>query len=92
MAATRAAAGCSPTPPPISASRSGLVNLLSPDRIVVGGELGAATDLLREPMHRGLADTAMPAPAEAVRDPGELGERAVALGGIVTALRALAPA
>jgi N-hydroxyarylamine O-acetyltransferase len=61
-------------------------------RIVLGGELGSATDLLLEPLRRGLTDAAMPAAASAVTvSRGELGARAVALGGIVTALRATTP-
>ncbi|MBB5873751.1 putative NBD/HSP70 family sugar kinase [Allocatelliglobosispora scoriae] len=65
----------------------GLVNLLNPDRIVLGGELGAATGLLLEPLRRGLADTAMPAAADAVKVvPAHLGEHAAALGAIALAL------
>lgn len=76
----------------IGIALSGLVNLLNPDRIVLGGELGSATDILLEPLRRGLTDAAMPAAAGAVTvTRGELGERAVALGGIVTALRATTP-
>src|SRR5206468_12925224 len=44
----------------------GLVNLLNPERIVLGGELAVAVDLLREPLQRGLADTAMAAAVGAV--------------------------
>jgi predicted NBD/HSP70 family sugar kinase len=65
----------------------GLVNLLNPDRIVLGGELGPASSLLLEPLRRGLADTAMPAAAEAVDVvPAKLGEHAAALGAIALAL------
>jgi len=64
-----------------------LVNLVNPDRIVLGGELGAATELLLEPLRRGLADTAMPAAVQAVQVlPAQLGERASALGGVALAL------
>jgi predicted NBD/HSP70 family sugar kinase len=64
-----------------------LVNLLSPQRIVLGGELSAAVDLLREPIRRGLGETAMPAPVRAVEVVGgDLGERAAALGGVALAL------
>jgi hypothetical protein len=46
-----------------------------------------ATDLLREPLLRGLADTAMAAPVSAVDVVrGQLGERAAALGGVALAL------
>jgi predicted NBD/HSP70 family sugar kinase len=65
----------------------GLVNLLNPQRIVLGGELGAATPLLREPVLRGLSETAMAAAAKAVCVvPAELGQRASALGGVAIAL------
>jgi predicted NBD/HSP70 family sugar kinase len=64
-----------------------LVNLLNPGRIVLGGELGAATSLLREPLQRGLADTAMAAAVAAVEVvPAELGPRASALGGVAVVL------
>jgi predicted NBD/HSP70 family sugar kinase len=64
-----------------------MVNLVNPDRIVLGGELGAATDLLLEPLRRGLADTAMPVAVQAVRVvPAQLGELASALGGVALAL------
>jgi len=69
-----------------------LVNLVNPDRIVLGGELGVATELLLEPLRRGLADTAMPAAASAVRVvPAQLGERASALGGVALVLGAASP-
>lgn len=72
----------------IGIALSGLVNLISPDRIVLGGELGGATDLMLEPLRRGLAQSAMPAAAAAVRvSRGELGERASALGGVALVLR-----
>jgi hypothetical protein len=62
-------------------------HLLSPQRIVLGGELSAAADPLREPLHRGMGETAMPAPVRAVEVVGgELGERAAALGGVALAL------
>jgi predicted NBD/HSP70 family sugar kinase len=67
---------------------SGLVNLLNPDRIVLGGHLGGATDLMLEPLRRGLTEAAMPAAAAAVTvTRGELGERAAVLGAVVCALR-----
>jgi predicted NBD/HSP70 family sugar kinase len=67
----------------------GLVNLLNPQRIVLGGELGHAVDVLREPLQRGLSDTAMAAAVAAVDVvPGELGLRAAALGGVALALGA----
>jgi predicted NBD/HSP70 family sugar kinase len=67
----------------------GLVNLLNPRRIVLGGELSTAVDLLRAPLHRGLSDTAMAAAVRAVEVvPGQLGPRAAALGGVALILGA----
>ncbi|SDC73109.1 Sugar kinase of the NBD/HSP70 family, may contain an N-terminal HTH domain [Geodermatophilus telluris] len=66
----------------------GLVNTLNPDRIVVGGELGAAGDLLLDPLRRALAQSAIPAAAERLDVvPGSLGARAQVLGALVVALR-----
>jgi predicted NBD/HSP70 family sugar kinase len=65
----------------------GLVNLLNPQRIVLGGELGGAVDVLCEPLQRGLSDTAMAAAVSAVEVvAGQLGERAAALGGVALVL------
>ena len=66
----------------------GLVNLLNPERIVLGGDLGRAA-LMIDPLRRGLANTGMPAAVEAVEVvPAELGERAAALGGVALVLKA----
>jgi predicted NBD/HSP70 family sugar kinase len=65
----------------------GLVNLINPRRVILGGELGAAADLLREPIQRGLTETAMAAAVNAVAiTRGELADRASALGGVALAL------
>ncbi|NJC68384.1 ROK family protein [Planosporangium thailandense] len=65
----------------------GLVNLLNPARIVLGGDLGAAAGLMREPLRRGLGDTAMAAPVRAVQVvPAQFDLRASALGGVALAL------
>jgi predicted NBD/HSP70 family sugar kinase len=67
----------------------GLVNLVNPDRILLGGELGAATDLLLDPLRRGLAEAGMPAAVGAVQVmQGRLGARAAALGAVALALGA----
>jgi predicted NBD/HSP70 family sugar kinase len=64
-----------------------LVNLINPQRVVLGDELGAATELLREPLQRGLAETALAAAAAAVDVvQSELSMRAAALGGVALAL------
>jgi predicted NBD/HSP70 family sugar kinase len=76
----------------LGVAMGGLVNLVNPDRIVLGGELGAATDLLLEPLRRGLADTAMPAAVDAVQVlPAQLGERAAAFGAVALALSSPLP-
>ncbi|HEV7897437.1 MAG TPA: ROK family transcriptional regulator [Planosporangium sp.] len=65
----------------------GLVNLLNPARIVLGGELRGGAPLMRDPLRRGLADTAMAAPVKAVQVvPAQLDLRAAALGGVALAL------
>jgi predicted NBD/HSP70 family sugar kinase len=67
----------------------GLVNLVNPDRILLGGELGGATDLLLEPLRRGLAESGMPAAVSAVQViQARLGARAAALGAVALALGA----
>ncbi|MEV0270709.1 ROK family protein [Hamadaea sp. NPDC050747] len=65
----------------------GLLNLINPERIVLGGELGAATELLLDPLRGGLAETAMAAAAAAAEVvPTQLGAQASALGGVALAL------
>jgi predicted NBD/HSP70 family sugar kinase len=72
----------------IGIALSGLVNLINPDRIVLGGELGSGTDVMLEPLRRGLTEAAMPAALTTVTvTRGELGERASALGAVVSVLR-----
>lgn len=65
-----------------------LVNLLNPERIVLGGELGRAP-LMIDPLRRGLTNTGMPAAVAAVEVvPAVLGERVAALGGVALVLKA----
>jgi predicted NBD/HSP70 family sugar kinase len=64
-----------------------LVNLINPQRVLLGDELGAATDILREPLQRGLAETAFTAAAASVEVvQSALALRAAALGGVALAL------
>jgi predicted NBD/HSP70 family sugar kinase len=64
-----------------------LVNLINPQRVLLGDELGAATDLLRAPLQRGLGETALAAAAEAVEVvQSALTPRAAALGAVALAL------
>jgi predicted NBD/HSP70 family sugar kinase len=72
----------------IGLALSGLVNLINPERIILGGELGNAADLMLDPLRRGLSESAMPAAVETVTVlPGELGDRAAALGGVLLVMR-----
>jgi predicted NBD/HSP70 family sugar kinase len=72
----------------IGLALSGLVNLINPERIILGGELGNAADLMLDPLRRGLSESAMPAAVEtATVLPGELGDRAAALGGVLLVMR-----
>ena len=60
-----------------------LCNLFNPERIVVGGSLGAAGELLLDPMREALGRAAIPSAADDVEIvPGVLGERAELLGAI----------
>jgi predicted NBD/HSP70 family sugar kinase len=64
-----------------------LCNLLNPERVVVGGSLGAAGDLLLEPMREAVARRAIPSAAEDVQIlGGVLGERAEMLGAVALVL------
>jgi predicted NBD/HSP70 family sugar kinase len=65
-----------------------LCNLFNPRRIVVGGDLGAAGDLLLEPLRESLRRGAIRSAAEDVEIvQGALGERAEALGAVALILR-----
>lgn len=65
-----------------------LCNLVNPERIVVGGDLAAAGDLLLDPLRESLRLAAIRSAAEdAEVVEGALGERAQALGAIALVLR-----
>lgn len=68
-----------------------LCNVLNPRRMVVGGELAEADDLLLNPLRETLARQTLPR-AAALMDviPAELGERAAALGAVALLERRLA--
>ena len=62
-------------------------NVLNPEVVVVGGELGAARELLLEPLEAALLENALPASTrglEVVR--GSLGDRANCLGALALAI------
>ncbi len=67
---------------------AGVVNLLNPSLIVVGGEMSAAWDLMETPMREAMDRAAIHrSAADAVLVPGSLGRRAEALGAIGLVLR-----
>ncbi len=66
---------------------AGLVNLFSPEMVVVGGDLGEAGDLLLDPLREAVTRDALPAAADELRIvAGELGERANLLGALALVL------
>jgi predicted NBD/HSP70 family sugar kinase len=66
---------------------AGLVNLFSPEMVVVGGDLGEAGDLLLDPLREAVRRNALPAAAEDLKVvAGELGERANLLGALALVL------
>lgn len=65
-------------------------NLLNPGRIIVGGDLAAAGDVLLDPLREALGRRALQIVANSVEVvPGELGQDAGALGGVALVLREL---
>ena len=65
-----------------------LVNLVNPELIVFGGELGLADELILTTLRARVQRAALPPAAQAVTVvPGVLGDRAEALGGALLALR-----
>ncbi|SDQ16505.1 Sugar kinase of the NBD/HSP70 family, may contain an N-terminal HTH domain [Quadrisphaera sp. DSM 44207] len=69
-----------------------LCNLLNPGLVVVGGELGAADDLLLPSLRESLARSAVRSAAQDVAVvPAALGERAEVLGALALAVRCGAP-
>jgi predicted NBD/HSP70 family sugar kinase len=65
-----------------------LCNLVNPKRIVVGGSMGRAGDLLLDPLRESVSLRAIPSAAEDVEIvPGELGERAELLGAVALVLQ-----
>jgi predicted NBD/HSP70 family sugar kinase len=66
---------------------AGLVNLFSPEMVVIGGDLGEAGDLLLDPLREAVRRDALPAAAEGLKVvAGELGERANLLGALALVL------
>ena len=64
-----------------------LVNVINPTRVIVGGDLSAAGDLLLDPLRDSLSRYAIPAAAAAVEVvPSALGERAGVMGALALAI------
>jgi predicted NBD/HSP70 family sugar kinase len=71
----------------IGVAIANLINLFNPRRIVVGGELAGAGELLLEPMRVAAQRSAVQAAVDAVEIvPGVLGQRAEVLGGLALVL------
>jgi predicted NBD/HSP70 family sugar kinase len=69
-----------------------LCNLVNPERIVVGGSVGAAGELVLEPLRESVRLRAIQSAAEDVEVvPGELGERAEVLGAVALVLHEAGP-
>jgi predicted NBD/HSP70 family sugar kinase len=77
----------------IGVALANLCNLVNPERIVVGGSMGYAGDLLLDPIREAVGLRAIPSAAEDVEVvPGELGERAELLGAVALVLHEAGPA
>jgi predicted NBD/HSP70 family sugar kinase len=71
----------------VGAVVAGLVNLFSPEMVVIGGDLGEAGDLLLDPLREAVRRDALPAAAAELKVvAGELGERANLLGALALVL------
>jgi predicted NBD/HSP70 family sugar kinase/biotin operon repressor len=77
----------------IGAAVADLCNLINPERIVVGGSMAVAGDLLLDPLREAVGLRAIPSAAEDVEIVlGELGERAELLGAVALVLHEAGPA
>jgi glucokinase len=63
----------------------GLLNVLDPDVVVIGGGVAALADLLNAPIRQGLAEHALPGPARAELRFSRLGPLAAVIGAAVAA-------
>jgi predicted NBD/HSP70 family sugar kinase len=66
---------------------AGVCNLLAPERVVVGGELAQAGELLLDPLRSAVGRSAIAATREIPILAGVLGERAEVLGAVALVLR-----
>lgn len=73
----------------IGVALAGLVNLVNPDCVIIGGDLSAAGELITEPVLESIRRYALASAAEQVTVvPGVLGERAELLGALALVLHA----
>ena len=73
----------------VGLAAANMCNLLNPERIVLGGELSQAADLLIEPMQDVISRHGIPSAARRVQIvPAALGSRSQVLGAVALALRA----
>ena len=73
----------------VGAATAIICNLFNPDRVIIGGELAAASDIVLPPLRSALDRDVLPfAGAHVTVCKGQLGDRAVALGAIATVLHA----
>ncbi|TDE11209.1 ROK family transcriptional regulator [Jiangella asiatica] len=71
---------------------AGVCNLLNPELVVIGGDLAAAGEHYLAPLESTLLDHALPIVADQLRVvPGQLGDRAGALGAVACVLREATP-
>ncbi|HYN52248.1 MAG TPA: ROK family transcriptional regulator [Thermoleophilaceae bacterium] len=76
----------------IGVAVANLCNLVNPERIVVGGSMGQAGNLLLDPLMESVSLRAIPSAAEDVEIvAGELGERAELLGALACVLQEASP-
>ena len=77
----------------IGAAVADLCNLINPERIIVGGSMAVAGDVLLDPLREAVGLRAIPSAAEDVEIVlGELGERAELLGAVALVLHEAGPA
>jgi glucokinase-like ROK family protein len=73
----------------IGLALAGLVNLLNPEKIVIGGGVAQAGELLLAPLRQAVATSSLPAAWQGTRIlAGELGDQAIALGAISSVIDA----
>jgi len=77
----------------IGAAVADLCNLVNPERIIVGGSMAVAGDVLLDPLREAVGLRAIPSAAEDVEIVlGELGERAELVGAVALVLHEAGPA